>query len=90
MVTFLTFLWRPEQHMYLKPEVTKLYAKRVEDPDAEKYSPDLDTAVCQSLLDLSRQTEKELSTKRVIGSTFRAPSGLSENMTASRRGNEDL
>lgn len=60
VVTFLPFLWRPEQHMYLKPEVTKLYAERVGHPYAEKYSPDLDIAVYQSLLDLSRQTEKEL------------------------------
>ncbi|WP_037429574.1 hypothetical protein [Sinorhizobium fredii] len=60
VVTFLPFLWRPEQHMYLKPEVTKLYAERVGHPYAEKYSPDLDIAVYESLLDLSRLTEMEL------------------------------
>lgn len=60
IATFLPFLWRPEQHMYLKPEVTKLYAERVGHPYAERYSSNLDIAVYESLLDLTRQTEKEL------------------------------
>jgi hypothetical protein len=28
-VTYLPFLWRPEQHMFLKPETTKDFAERV-------------------------------------------------------------
>lgn len=60
VVTFLPFLWRPERHMYLKPEVTKLYAEHVGHPYAEIYSPELNIAVYESLLDLARQTDKEL------------------------------
>ena len=29
VATYLPFLWRPETHMFLKPEVTKDFAERV-------------------------------------------------------------
>jgi hypothetical protein len=60
-VTYLPFLWRPEQHMFLKPEVTKDFAERVGHRFASDYEPRLDIAVYEGLLDLSAKTEAELS-----------------------------
>ena len=59
--TYLPFLWRPETHMYLKPEVTKEYATRVGHPLASLYRPQLEFEVYASLLNLADQTAKELS-----------------------------
>jgi hypothetical protein len=59
-VTYLPFLWRPEQHMFLKPEVTKDFAARVGHRFASGYEPRLDIAVYDSLLDLAEKTTAEL------------------------------
>ena len=53
VVTYLPYLWRPETHMFLKPEVTKDFAERV------GHSSSTPTrrrrhAVYDSLLDLAR------------------------------------
>ena len=61
VATYLPFLWRPEEHMFLKPEVTKDFAARVGHPFASDYEPRLDIAVYDSLLDLVMKTEAELA-----------------------------
>lgn len=61
VVTYLPFLWRPEAHMFLKPEVTKDFASRVGHRFAHDYSPQLDMPVYESLLDLVQRTEKEIA-----------------------------
>lgn len=50
--TYLPFLWRPDRHMFLKPEVTKDFAVRVGDRFADDYQPALGIAVYDSLLRL--------------------------------------
>jgi hypothetical protein len=59
-VTYLPFLWRPEQHMFLKPEATKDFAERVGHRFARDYEPRLNIAVYDSLLDLAVKTMDEL------------------------------
>jgi hypothetical protein len=61
VVSYLAFLWRPEQHMFLKPEVTKDFAARVGHRFALDYEPRLDIAVYDSLLDLAARTVEELA-----------------------------
>lgn len=60
-VTYLPFLWRPEEHMFLKPEATKDFATRVGHRFAHAYEARLDLAVYDSLLDLAARTATELS-----------------------------
>jgi hypothetical protein len=60
-VTYLPFLWQPEQHMFLKPEATKDFAERVGHRFASDYEPRLDIAVYDSLLSLAAGTTAELS-----------------------------
>jgi hypothetical protein len=60
VATYLPFFWRPEQHMFLKPEVTKDYAARVGHPLATVYDARLDYDVYCSLLDLAKQSEDAL------------------------------
>lgn len=61
VVTYLPFLWRPENHMFLKPEVTKDFAARVGHRFASDYEPHLDIDVYDSLLDLTSKTAAELA-----------------------------
>ena len=61
IVTYLPFLWRPETHMFLKPEVTKDFAERVGHGFIHAYTPALDVAVYDSLLDLAARTEQEIA-----------------------------
>src|ERR1700688_1254681 len=61
VVTYLPFLWRPEKHMFLKPEVTKDFAARVGHRFASDYESRLDIGVYDSLLDLVAKTAAELS-----------------------------
>lgn len=60
VVTYLPFLWRPETHMFLKPEVTKDFAARVGHRFASDYEPRLKLDVYHNLLDLASETEREL------------------------------
>ncbi|MCC2601608.1 hypothetical protein [Sphingopyxis yananensis] len=60
-VTYLPFLWRPEDHMFLKPMVTQEFAERVGHPFVHDYSPALDPAVYASLRDLMAQTAREVA-----------------------------
>lgn len=52
VATYLPFLWRPEAHMFLKPQVTCDYAERVGHRFAHDYQSGLDLSVYESLLDL--------------------------------------
>jgi hypothetical protein len=61
VVTYLPFLWRPETHMFLKPEATKDFAARVGHRFASDYEPRLDLTVYESLLDLVSTTAAELA-----------------------------
>jgi len=60
-VTYLPFLWRPDAHMFLKPTVTTEFASRVGHWFANEYSPMLDAAVYESLLDLASTTTEEIA-----------------------------
>ena len=60
-MTYLPFLWRPEEHMFLKPEVTKDFAARVGHGFAAEYEPRLNISVYESLLDLAAKTALELA-----------------------------
>lgn len=60
-ITYLPFLWNPENHMFLKPEVTKDFAARVGHAFVDDYSPDLNPSVYESLVDLAKTTELELA-----------------------------
>ena len=61
VATYLPFLWRPEQHMFLKPKVTKDFAVRVGHRFASDYEARLDIGVYESLLDLVAETAVELA-----------------------------
>lgn len=60
VVTYLPFLWRPEEHMFLKPVVTRDFAERVGHPFALDYDPALKPNVYSSLLDLVKATRQEV------------------------------
>jgi hypothetical protein len=61
IVTYLPYLWRPDTHMFLKPEVSVEFAARVGHRFANDYEPRLDIAVYESLLDLARKTADEIA-----------------------------
>jgi hypothetical protein len=61
VVTYLPFLWRPEAHMFLEPEVTKDFAARVGHRFATDYEAHLDPQIYDCLLDLTAQTLGELA-----------------------------
>lgn len=66
VVTYLPFLWRPDRHMYLKPEATKDYAARVGHPFAYVYDSRLNIETYQSLIDLVEETASELKDIRPV------------------------
>lgn len=61
VVTYLPYLWRPDNHMFLKPEVTKDDASRVGHRFADEYEARLHLPVYERLLDLVVKTERELA-----------------------------
>jgi hypothetical protein len=61
VVTYLPYLWRPDVHMFLKPEATKDFAARVGHRFADEYEPRLRLAVYDSLLDLVAKTAAALA-----------------------------
>jgi hypothetical protein len=60
-ITYLPFLWRPEQHMFLKPQVTKDFAERVGHRFVHAYRAAIDMTVYDSLLDLVARTRDEIA-----------------------------
>ncbi|RVH43155.1 hypothetical protein [Sinorhizobium meliloti] len=61
VATYLPYLWRPDKHMFLKPEATKDFATRVGHRFASEYEARLSLPVYESLLDLVPKTERELA-----------------------------
>ena len=61
VVTYLPFLWLPDEHMFLKPLVSQDFAERVGHPFFHDYSPVLNAHVYASLLDLMAVTKTELA-----------------------------
>lgn len=61
VATYLPFLWRPDQHTFLKPEVTKDFATRVGDRFVDDYETALSMSVYRSLLHLANRTSHELT-----------------------------
>lgn len=61
MATYLPFLWRPAEQMYLKPEATRDFAERVGHGFAYSYDAALEAKVYRSLLDLVAETEREIA-----------------------------
>jgi hypothetical protein len=61
VITYLPYLWRPELHMFLKPEATKDFAARVGHRFADDYEPRLHLTVYESLLDLVDKTAMQLA-----------------------------
>ena len=61
VATYLPLLWRPEAHMFLKPEVTQDFAARVGHPFADAYTPRLEFPVYAALQDLTDRTAAELA-----------------------------
>lgn len=61
VVTYLPFLWRPEEHIFLKPEVTKDFAMRVQHPLEHNYDAELRLDVYETLLDLAGCIQKHVS-----------------------------
>ncbi|WP_444856300.1 hypothetical protein [Sphingosinicella sp.] len=57
ILTYLPFLWRPDRHMFLKPEKTLNYAQRIGHAFQHDYVPGLEPEVYDSLLGLAAHTE---------------------------------
>lgn len=64
VLTYLPFLWKPDAHMFLKPEITKLFADRVGHEFALRYRADLDLDVYRCLLDLVARTRAAIEELR--------------------------
>ena len=60
VVTYLPFLWRPEVHVFLKPTMITNFASRVGHRFADVYSPDLDIAVYECLLNLGAEVRQKM------------------------------
>lgn len=61
VVTYLPYLWRPDTHMFLKPEATKEFATRVGHRFAQDYKARLQMPVYESLHNLVSRTAEELA-----------------------------
>ena len=64
VASYLPFLWRPDVHMFLKPDTTRDFAERVGHPFPLRYEASLHHPVYDSLLDLARVTMAELAPLR--------------------------
>ena len=82
VATYLPYLWQPERHMFLKPEVSKDYAARVGHPFASVYEPGLKNLKCMRASSILSKERASCSAtcSLVIGSTFRASFGSSARM----------
>lgn len=61
IATYLPFLWRPHEHIFLKPAATLDFAGRVGHSFASAYSAKLDWRIYDKLRDLARRTVDEIS-----------------------------
>lgn len=60
MLTYLPSLWKPDEHIFLKPMATIDFAQRVGHRFKHDYAAEAVPAVYESLLDLYRQTRAAL------------------------------
>jgi hypothetical protein len=61
LVTYLPFLWRPDAHFFLKPQMIKDFAGRVGHRFAWVYEAELDVEVYEALLDLAAETRLRIA-----------------------------
>ncbi|WP_417477275.1 hypothetical protein [Maricaulis sp.] len=61
LVTYLPFLWQPDEHMFLKPTVAKGFAERVGHRFAYEYSSDIKAEVYAGLLDLTAGARRSIA-----------------------------
>lgn len=61
VLTYLPFFWKPDEHMFLKPEVTKDCSERVGHVFHHVYETSLNLRVYSALLDLVKTAKAELS-----------------------------
>jgi hypothetical protein len=61
VVTYLPFLWKPEEHFFLKPTMISTFADRVGHRFAQVYRPELDVEVYEALLDLAADTRTQIA-----------------------------
>jgi len=61
LATYLPFLWQPDRHMFLKPEITREFAARVGHRFDTDYESGLAYPVYASLLDLVDRTRTEIA-----------------------------
>lgn len=60
-VTYLPFLWRPDEHLFLKPSVTQDFAERVGHPFAREYEATPNEATYRSLLGMNAATARAIA-----------------------------
>lgn len=61
MLTYLPFLWMPDRHLFLKPQVMRDYADRVGHSFGRDYQAGILPEVYSSLLDLAAKTRTEVA-----------------------------
>lgn len=59
-LTYIPFLWMPDQHMFLKPGALKEFAERVGDKFQFFYESDLTYSVYQSLIEMTETTRSNI------------------------------
>ena len=62
IITYLPFLWLPERHMFLKPNVTCDFSARVGLGFHDDYSPEPSPGVYQALLEMTEATRLAIAT----------------------------
>ena len=61
LVTYLPFLWQPDDHMFLKPTVATGFAERVGHRFAHDYSSEIRAETYEGLLDLTKETRSAIA-----------------------------
>ena len=61
LVTYLPFLWNPDEHMFLKPTVATGFADRVGHRFAHEYSSEIGVNVYDGVIDLTNEARAEIS-----------------------------
>jgi hypothetical protein len=61
LVTYLPFLWQPDQHMFLKPTVATGFAERVGHRFAHDYASDIKPDIYAALLNLTEETRAAIA-----------------------------
>ncbi len=66
IATYLSFLWSPDTHMFLKPNVTRDFAERIGHHFAVDYDPEISGEVYRSLLGLADHTALGIAQLRPV------------------------